>query len=113
KEERALVGEFEFAGLAGGGSGESSFFVAEKFALQKIFRNGGAVYLDKWTGSAARFFVDGAGDQVFANTAFSAQQDGGVGGCNPFDGGQHFLHFGTDRNDVGMAVLLSEGFAKR
>jgi len=57
--------------------------------------------------------VDGAGNQVFANSAFSAQQNGGVGGRNTFDGGQHFLHFGTDGDDVGMAVLLSEGLAKR
>src|SRR5271157_2673317 len=34
EEERAFVGELEFAGLAGGGSGERSFFVAEKLALQ-------------------------------------------------------------------------------
>ena len=97
KEERAFVGEFEFARLAGGGSGERSFFVAEKFALQKIFRDGGAVDLDEGPGSAPRLFVDGAGNEVFAHSAFSAQQNGGVGGRNAFDGGQHFLHFGADR----------------
>ena len=45
EKQRALVGEFEFARLAGGGSGEGSFFVTEEFALQKIFGNGGAVDL--------------------------------------------------------------------
>ena len=57
--------------------------------------------------------MNGSGDQVFANSAFSAQQNGGIGGRNPFDGGQHFLHFGTDGDNVRMAVLLSEGFAER
>ena len=113
EEERAFVGEFEFARLAGGGSGEGSFFVAEKFALQKIFGDGGAVDLDERAGSAARLFVDGAGDEVFANSAFAAEQNGGVGGRNAFDGGQHLLHLGADGDDVGMAVLLSEGFAQR
>ncbi len=113
EKESAFVGEFEFARLAGGGSGEGPFFVAEEFALQKILGDRRAVDFDEGTGSAARFFVDGAGDEVFAHSAFAAQQNGGVGGRNAFDGGEHFLHFGTDRDDVGMAVLLSKGFAKR
>src|SRR5437660_4448307 len=113
EEQRAFVGEFEFARLAGGGSGESSLFVAEKFALQKIFGDRRAVDLDERPRSAARLFVDGARDEVFADATFSAQQHGGVSRSNPFDGGQYLLHFGTDRDDVGVAVLLSEGFAKR
>ena len=32
---------------------------------------------------------------------------------NPLDGREHFLHFGTDRDDIRVAVLLSESFAKR
>ena len=64
-------------------------------------------------GSAARFFVDGAGDEVFADSAFAAEQNGGVGGRDAFDRGQHLLHLGTDGDDVGMAVFLSEGFAQR
>src|SRR5208337_4248072 len=100
-------------GLAGGGSSEGSLFVAEEFALQQIFRDGGAVDFDERTGSAARLFVDGAGNEVFANTAFAAQQNGGVGGRDAFNVGQHLLHFGADGNDVGVAVFLSEGLAKR
>ena len=113
EEEGAFVGELELAGLAGGGSGERSSFVAEKFALQQIFGDSGAVDLDERAGCATRFFVDGAGNEIFADPAFSAQQHGGVGGRDPFDGGQHFLHFGTDGDDVGVAVFLSQGFAQR
>src|SRR5208337_4898731 len=90
-----------FSWLAGNGSGEGSFFVAKELALQQIFRDGGTVDFDERTGSAARLFVDGAGNEVFANSAFAAQQDGGVGGRNPFDRGQHLLHFGTDRTMLG------------
>ncbi len=57
--------------------------------------------------------MDGAGDEVFANPAFAAQQNGGVGGRDAFDGGEHLLHFGTDGDDIGVAVLLPKGFAKR
>ena len=52
-------------------------------------------------------------DQILANAALSAQQNGGVGGRNAFDSSQHFLHFGTAGDDVGMAVFLSQGFAQR
>ena len=62
EEKRAFIGEFEFSWLAGGGAGERSFFVAEEFALQKIFRDCRAVDFDKRARCAARFFMDGAGD---------------------------------------------------
>src|SRR5208282_333882 len=113
EKERAFVGEFEFAGLAGGGSGERSFFVAEKFALQQILGDGGAVDFYKWTGSAARFFVDGAGDEIFANSALSAQENRGIGGRNALHGSENLLHFLADGDDVGMAVLLAERFTQR
>ncbi len=57
--------------------------------------------------------MDGTRDEVFANTAFAAEQNGRVRGRNPLDGREHFLHFGTDRDDIRVAVLLSESFAKR
>ncbi len=57
--------------------------------------------------------MDGTRDEVFAHPALAAQQHSGVGGRDAFDGGQHLLHFRTDGDDVGMAVLLSKGFAKR
>src|SRR6202035_4085735 len=85
EEQRAFVGEFEFARLAGRGSSEGALFVAEKFALQKMFRNGGAVYLDEWSRSPARFFMDEARNEIFANATYAAQQHRGVGGRNPFD----------------------------
>src|SRR5208283_5405088 len=100
EKERALIGKFEFARLAGGRSGKSSFFVTEKLALQQIFRNRGAVDLDERPGGAARFFVNGARNEVFAHSALAAQKNGGVGGRNPFNGGEHFLHFRTDRHNV-------------
>ena len=50
EEQRALVGQLEFAGLTGGGAGEGAFFVAEEFALEQGFGNRGAVDLDERAG---------------------------------------------------------------
>ena len=53
EKKRAFVGQFEFAGLAGCRAGERAFLVAEEFALEKIFGNGGAVDFDERAGGAA------------------------------------------------------------
>src|ERR1700720_2736961 len=113
EKQRTIVCHFKFAGLAGCGPGESSFFVAEQFALQKIFWDGGAVNFDEGAGSAPRFFVNGTGNQILAHATLSTQQNRRVGARNPFYSSQHFLHFGTDRNNVGVAVFLSQRLAKR
>ena len=57
--------------------------------------------------------MNGARDQVFADSAFAAQKNGRAGGRDAFYSSKHFLHLGTDGDDVGMAVFLSQGFAER
>src|ERR1019366_10155625 len=108
EKERALVGEFKLARLARDRARECSLFVAEEFAFQKILWNCRAVDLDEWAGGAARLFVNGAGDQVFANAALSAQQHSGVGRRNAFHGGEPLLHFRAAGNNIRMAVFLAQ-----
>ena len=53
EKQRAAVGQFKFAFLGLAGAGEGSLRVAEQFALDQLFGNGGAVDLDKrlrWRG---------------------------------------------------------------
>ncbi len=52
EKERAAVGMLEKAQSVGIGAGEAAFFIAEKFALHQVFRNGAAVYCDKGTACA-------------------------------------------------------------
>lgn len=42
--EMRRIRRIHFVGI---GAGEAAFFIAEKFALHQIFRNGAAVYCDK------------------------------------------------------------------
>ncbi len=58
EEQRALIREFEFSGLVRRRSGERAFFVSEKFALQQIFWNRGAIDFDKGPGRAPRSLVN-------------------------------------------------------
>ena len=112
EEKRALVGELEFSGLRGRGAGEGALFVAEQFAFEKIFGDGGAVDFEERARGAQGMFVDGARDEVLADAAFAAEEDGGVGGRDALDEGENFLHATTFRDDVGVLVALAEGFAE-
>ena len=113
EKQRALVGQFEFSGLAGGRAGEGALFVAEEFAFQKIFGDRGAVDFDEGPGGAAGALVDACGDQILAHAAFAAEQNRGMRRRDALDQGQHFLHFRAVRDDVGILVALAQGFAQR
>ena len=57
--------------------------------------------------------VNRARDQVFSDTAFSAQQYRGIGGRDALDQREDRLHFVALRNDIGVRVAMSQLFAKR
>ena len=46
QEDGAVVGFLDAAEFLFDGAGEGAFFMAEKFAFQEVFRNGGAVDAD-------------------------------------------------------------------
>ena len=113
EKQSSLVGQFELSRLAAGRAGECAFLVTEQFAFQQILRNRRAVDFDERSGCPARFLMDGARHQVFAHSAFAAQQNGGVGRSHPFHRGQHFLHLPAARHQVGMLIALLQRFAQR
>jgi len=66
QEDGAVVGEFEAALALGDGAGERALFVAEKFALDEVLRDGGAIELDEGGVGALALAVEGAGDKFLA-----------------------------------------------
>jgi len=51
--------------------------VPKKFTLQEVFGNGRAINGNKITATSIRLVMQGAGNQLFARTAFSRDQDSG------------------------------------
>src|SRR5580658_8005487 len=78
QEERASVGQFEFAAAGGGCSGEGSFFVAEEFAFDQLCRDGGAVDFYEGTVRKGAFGVQMRGQQFFSSAGFSGEQHASV-----------------------------------
>ncbi len=108
-----LSASSNFPGLRAGSAGKRALLVSEQFALQQIFRNRRAVDLDEGAGGALRMFVNGAGDQIFSDAAFAAQQHRGIGRRDALDQRQHGLHFVAMRDDVGVGVAASQRLAQR
>src|ERR1700683_5575946 len=74
KKQRSLIRQFELSWLAIVCPSESTLLVSKQFALQKILRNGCAVDLDERPGSAPRFFMNGARNQILTHAALTAEE---------------------------------------
>ena len=80
EEQRAAVGLLELAFLVGGRAGKRALAMAEQFALDQVFGNGGAVDLDEHGVLAQALRVDGARRQFLAGAGFAVDQHAAVGG---------------------------------
>lgn len=94
EEERAAVGGFEAADAAFGGTGEGAAFVAEEFAFEQLWGEGGAVDDDEFGFGSAAEVVEGVGDEFLAGTAFAFDEDGGACGSDLLDAFEDPLHGG-------------------
>ena len=108
-----LSASSNFPGLLRRRAGECALLVSEQFAFQQIFRNRRAVDLDERPGGALRVLVNGAGDQIFSDAAFAAEQHGGIGRRDALDQRQHGLHFVALRHDVVVGVAAAQRLAQR
>ena len=81
QEQRAAIGLLELAVLIGGGAGKCSLAVSEQLALDRVFGNGGAIYLDKHFILAQAEGMDGVRDQFLAGARLAINQDASVGGA--------------------------------
>ena len=115
EQQRAAGGQLEAAGAALDGAGEGAFFVAEDFAFDERFRDGGAVDGDEGPRLARAEVVKGAGDQLLAGAAFAGDEDGDVGGGDLFDQAEDLAH-GLARaadhgaEDAGLAQAAAGDF---
>ena len=58
-------------------------------------------------------FVNGAGDQIFSDAAFAAEQHRGIRRRDALDQRQHGLHLVALRDDVVVGVAAAQRFAQR
>ncbi|OPZ76781.1 MAG: hypothetical protein BWY77_01825 [bacterium ADurb.Bin431] len=90
------MGQLKEAALGPLGVGESPLFIAEKFALQQVLRDGGAVDLDHRLLGAGAGRMDGIGNQLLAGAALPLQQYRGARGLgDDLDQIEHLLDGGA------------------
>ena len=93
EEDDAAVGGFEEAGLLHFCVGEGAPFVAEEGALDEGLGDGGAVDFDEGLFAARAAGVDGAGDEVFAGSRLTGDEDGGgIDALEPLEGVEEGEH---------------------
>jgi hypothetical protein len=56
--------------------------------------------------------MDCFGDEIFAGSAFSFNQNGLIGLGNPPDDFKNLLHFGMIPDDIGEGIFLGDFFSK-
>ena len=103
EEERAFVRLLEAADAPLLRAGERTAFVAEEFALQKIFRDGGAIDGDERCLRPVAVLVEGAGDEFLAGAGLAANEHGDGLGGDAADFLAHILHgsAGADERGAG------------
>ena len=95
EEEGACVRLFEAAYAAFVGACEGSSFVAEEFAFEQAFGEGGAVQGDEGALGAGAFDVDRACEFAFACAAFACDEDCGACACDLAGDAVDFLEGGA------------------
>ena len=91
EKECATISLLEFSDAGLKGAGEGTAFMPEQLALQQIFRQGCAVYLDERLVSPVADKLDQAGDQLFAGPGLSLDQNRGVALGHFLDQGKNLL----------------------
>jgi hypothetical protein len=86
-------------------AGEGSLLVPEKFALDQIVGNRGAVDRDERLARAVAVLPDGPGDEFLAGAALAGDHHGHVAGGDLADGLEDFLHRGRTAHDA-LAVVV-------
>ena len=93
QQQSSAFGQFEASRAPLQRPGECAFFVAEDFAFDQGFGNGGAIDGNEWFVPARAEFMNGAGHQFLAGAARAGNQHRGRAGCNHFDEVKDLLHF--------------------
>ena len=82
EQDRAAIGQFEFARTSGDRTGECASPMTEEFAFEQSLRNRGAVDGDERLAAAVAGIVNEARQQLLAGSALGFDQHIGAGaGC--------------------------------
>lgn len=76
EHQRALIGRLELADLAFRRPGERPLLMPEQLAGEEVFREGGAIQADEDVLLARAGVVDSPGDELLADAALAADQQG-------------------------------------
>ena len=112
EENGAAVSELESPFALVRGAGEGTFFVAEEFALDKVFGQRSTVELDERAVLAGGVAMHGAGDEFLAGAVLALNENGGVSLGDAADELAHLLGGSGSTEDFALgifaAILLSE-----
>src|SRR5262249_16943222 len=108
QKQRALVGLFKLAEVPRGSSCKRALFMAEQLRFDQLRRDRRAVQRYVGTVATAAFFVNRAGDQLFARAGFTQDADTGFAGGHAFHLGQQLAHLVAGKNHPRTAQLLPE-----
>ena len=92
EEKRAGFGLFEFAKMAGSGSGERAFFVAEKFGLDQFGGNSRAIQRDEEMVVPRRLFMNCACDEFLSRACLAQNADARLAGGHALDLREELFH---------------------
>ena len=113
EEECALVRLLKTTDAPLVGAGERAAFVAEQFAFEKIFGDGGAIDGDEGRFGARAVLVDRAGNQFLARSRFALNEHrDGLGG-DATDLFAHVLHRAAGPDERRAALNRSTGQSHR
>ena len=111
EEQGAGVGQLEHARLAlPFRAGERAFLIAEEFAFQQPFGDGGAVHGHEGPVLAGTGRVDALGEQFLAGAGLPADEQVGVGGGVEHAEFFEVAHMGGTGTDVPETVARGESF---
>ena len=113
QKNRAAIGFLDAAGFLFHRAGESALFVAEQFAFQEGFRNGGAIDADVIVRAPLAQAVQRAGDEFLARAAFAQDQDPRVGGGDGLDQLPQIVHARRFAHDLFEAENFGGAGAQR
>src|ERR1700689_1637750 len=112
EEERALVGEFEQAGLGCIGTSKGSLFVTEQLAFDQVLGKRGAVDIDPGPAAPVRRLMNRMSHEFLAGSGFTGDQHAlGVTG-NTVHHAHETMHHGTGEDKV-RAVNLARDSVRR
>ena len=92
EENRSRMSSFEAACAIPDGSRESTPYVAKEFAFEQAFAQSTAIDFDERTAVAIAEVVNRVGNDLFARSRLTQQENGRIAHCNSSGDAKNLLH---------------------